>query len=147
MDTSKEISNFPMQDNQDALMAEGDKVVVAEQVIVALNTVVSDALQDVNGVDDWELERAFGLYGLDRAGVKLKLRELQETHCVERRKVRPFVGEVFMLANELLDSVDAHMSMEKPATRVIHGQKREVEPETLTDVRVGCCKVLVDLTL
>lgn len=57
------------------------------------------------------------------------------------------VVKAFTLANELLYSVDAHMSMSERATRVDRVEEFKVESETLADEQKGSRKAMANLTL
>lgn len=116
-----------MLDEKDALTAENEKTVVAELVVAAVPTFDNDALLDVNEDDDCKLEGTVGLDEVERDSVRRKLRELQEKCRAKRRKVLTSVAEAFTLANELLDSVEACMSVAERATRTNLGEELGVE--------------------
>lgn len=114
-------------------------------MVAVILAVDNDALVDVGDGDDRKLEAAVSSDEIECVGVKCKLRELQEKCLAKNRKVYTFFVEAFKLANELLSSVDAHMSMVERASRVNRGE--EVKFEIMMDERDGSRKVLANLTL
>lgn len=78
--------------------------------------------------------------------MKRKLSELQENSCVSKRKVSEQFLKEFTLANGLLGSVGAHLSLDEVATPVKYGEELEDNSETMTDKQDRSCKALADTT-
>lgn len=133
IENGKDLTDLPILDGQDALMAEEEEVVVVDPVVAAVPAVYNDAFLDVNEDEDWELEGAVGLEDVERPGLKRKLRELQEKRPFKRQKVSTSVAEAFTLASKLLSSADAHMFKAELATRVNRGDELKVEHQTVAE--------------
>lgn len=144
MDTEKDLTDLPMLDERDALMAKEGELVAVELEAAAVPAVNNDALLDVKEDESWDFEEAIGISEVERVGVKRKLCELQEKCCAKLRKVLTSVAKVFTLPKELLRSVGAHMSIAKRASCVSRGEELGVKPETMTDKWAGSCKALAE---
>lgn len=133
----EKLANLPVLDEQDALMAEVEEIVVVEPSVAEVPAIDVDALLAVDEEVKRELKVAVDLFKLERVDVKRKLLELQKKLRSKRLKVLTSVTEAFTLVNKLLGSVVAYTSMAERATNLNCGEELEDEVENLTVQRDG----------
>lgn len=85
VDNSNDLTDLQLLDEQDALIVEGEEVVVLEPVVAAVPPVNIVALLDVDENDDGKLKDTIGIDKIERVRVKCKLLELQK-QCRDERQ-------------------------------------------------------------
>lgn len=99
MDTGKDLTNLPMLDEQDALIAEEENAVATEPAAPTVCFVLNHSCLDSNADGNCELEGAGGLDTVHCVEGKRKLRERQEKCRAKRRKVPTSAAETFKLTS------------------------------------------------
>lgn len=83
-DTNKDLTHLPTMNDQDALMAEDEKIVAVEPAAAAVPSVDDDVRLAVHEDDDREGEGAVGLDDVELVEVKRELCKLQKKWCAIR---------------------------------------------------------------